>query len=151
MAAEMWGRRWITCDTSPVALAIARQRIATATFPYWQITGPADGAVRSADPARGFVYESIPRVSAAILAYDRQPDPVVLVDRPHRKRGVVRMSSPFTAESSSALVVSAVGQRSAAGRGAFPRRPCRVRPRGGGSAAGFARAGRRATGTQTCT
>lgn len=33
--AEQWGRRWITCDTSRVALALARQRLMTATFPYY--------------------------------------------------------------------------------------------------------------------
>ena len=37
--AEQWGRRWITIDTSPVATAIARQRIATATFPYYTLAG----------------------------------------------------------------------------------------------------------------
>ena len=37
MAAEKWGRRWITCDTSTVAVAVARQRLTTATHPFWKI------------------------------------------------------------------------------------------------------------------
>ena len=35
--AEQWGRRWITCDTSRVPLALARQRLLTATFPYYEL------------------------------------------------------------------------------------------------------------------
>ncbi len=70
--AERWGRRWITCDTSPIAVSIARQRVATATFDYWTLADSEDGAVQEAeitesspveppeggwghDPSRGFV------------------------------------------------------------------------------------------------
>ena len=116
LAAEKWGRRWITCDTSPVAVSIARQRIATATFPYWNLIDSSDGARQEAqlsgkpqavqphdgwgnDPARGFVYERIPQVSASTLAYDLDPDPIMLVDQPRKKRAVTRVSSPLTVES----------------------------------------------------
>ena len=116
LAAEKWGRRWITCDTSPVAVSIARQRLSTATFPYWTLADSADGARLEAgisgrpetpapeggwgnDPARGFVYERVPQVSASTLAYNRDPDPIMLVDRPHKKRAVTRVSSPMTVES----------------------------------------------------
>ena len=116
VAAEKWGRRWITCDTSPVAVSIARQRLATATFPYWTLADSADGARQEAelsgkpeavppeggwgsDPASGFVYERVPRVSASVLAYDLDPDPIMLVDQPRRKRAVTRVTSPMTVES----------------------------------------------------
>ncbi|MXZ99428.1 MAG: site-specific DNA-methyltransferase [Acidimicrobiaceae bacterium] len=116
VAAEKWGRRWITCDTSPVAVSIARQRLATATFPYWTLADSAEGALRVAelsgkpeadppeggwgdDPARGFVYERVPQVSAAVLAYDLDADPIMLVDKPRKKRGVTRVASPMTVES----------------------------------------------------
>ena len=46
--AEQWGRRWITIDTSRVPLALARQRLLTATFPYYELRDP------SAGPAGGF-------------------------------------------------------------------------------------------------
>ena len=49
--AEQWGRRWITIDTSRVPLALARQRLQTATFPYYRLKSPQTG------PASGFVYE----------------------------------------------------------------------------------------------
>ena len=100
-AAERWGRRWITCDTSPVAVAIARQRILTGVHPWWSLDSESSGGT---DPATGFVYETIQRVSAATLAYDQVDDPentIELVDRPERDRSVMRVCSPFTVEAES--------------------------------------------------
>ena len=116
LVAERWGRRWVTCDTSPIAVSIARQRIATATFDYWTLADSEDGARQEAeitdqdeamppeggwgeDPAKGFVCERVPRVSAKVLAYDENPDPIMLVDKPRKKRGVIRVASPLTVES----------------------------------------------------
>ena len=118
VAAETWGRRWITCDTSPVAVAISRQRLTTATFDYWTLADSAEGAAAEAelsglpacqgpaegwghDPARGFVYERVPAVSAGSLAYDENPPSTLLVNQPRRTSGVVRVTSPFTVESES--------------------------------------------------
>ena len=118
LVAEIWGRRWITCDTSPVAVAIARQRLTTATFDYWTLADSAEGAAAEAelsglpgcqepperwghDPARGFVYERVPTVSAGSLAYDENPPSTLLVNQPKRTSGVVRVTSPFTVESES--------------------------------------------------
>jgi len=116
LAAEKWGRRWVTCDTSPIAVSIARQRLSTATFDYWTLADSPDGSLREAelsgkpaepppegdwgnDPAKGFVYERVPQVSASVLAYELDADPIMLVDRPHKKRAVTRVSSPMTVES----------------------------------------------------
>ena len=118
LVAERWGRRWITCDTSPVAVAIARQRLTTATFDYWTLADSPEGAAAEAelsgipaspapvegwglDPARGFVYERVPTVSASSLAYDENPPPTLLVNQPRRTSGIVRVTSPFTVESES--------------------------------------------------
>ena len=115
-SAERWGRRWITIDTSPVATTIARQRIATATFPYYTLRDSPEGARAEAqlsgrdgteapadgygnDPAEGFVYQRVPYISAATLAYDEDPPATMLVDQLHLTRGVVRAASPFTVES----------------------------------------------------
>ena len=65
--AEQWGRRWITCDTSRVAIAIARQRLMTANYDYYQLAHPDEGV------GAGFRYSSVPTVSAGILAYDEPP------------------------------------------------------------------------------
>ena len=116
VVAEKWGRRWITCDTSPIAMAIARQRLSTSTFPYWVLTDSEYGAVQEGkitgkppqdappggwgdDPSKGFVYERVTEVSAKTLALDLNPDPTMLVNDAHKKRGVIRVASPFTVES----------------------------------------------------
>ena len=130
--AERWGRRWITTDTSAVALAIARQRLLAGAYDWYLLRGSADGAAEEAklsgrpadasaqgedskDPASGFVYERVPRVSAAILAYDQQVEPILLVNRPIAKRGVIRVASPFTVESHSPWRFVAPEQLGAAG------------------------------------
>jgi adenine-specific DNA-methyltransferase len=82
--AEQWGRRWITCDTSRVALALARTRLMAAKYPYYlladsaegiqkegEITGipPASGSP-SAEPdiRKGFMYERVPHVTLKSIA-----------------------------------------------------------------------------------
>ena len=55
-----------------------------------QPESPPEGGYGN-DPARGFVYECVPRVSARVLAYDLDTDPALLVDRPHSRRGAIRV------------------------------------------------------------
>ncbi|MCX8013691.1 MAG: site-specific DNA-methyltransferase, partial [Rectinema sp.] len=55
--AEQYGRRWITIDTSRVAIAIARQRLLTATYDYYQLARPQEGV------AAGFCYETVPHIT----------------------------------------------------------------------------------------
>ncbi|MEI2744338.1 MAG: DNA methyltransferase [Ottowia sp.] len=50
--AEKWGRRWITCDTSRVAVTLAKQRLMTASYDYFELTLPARGAARAASSTR---------------------------------------------------------------------------------------------------
>ena len=99
VAAEKWGRRWITCDTSTISVAVARQRLTTVTHPFWTINDQPDQPAGRCDPAAGFIYERVRHVSAARLAYDSPPEYIELVDRPGRTRGVIRVCSPFTVES----------------------------------------------------
>ncbi len=102
--AEQWGRRWITMDTSRVPLALARQRLLTATFPYYQLKDEARG------PAGGFVYERkqnkkgeevggiVPHVTLKSIANHEPPAEEVLVDRPETVNSLVRVSGPLTVE-----------------------------------------------------
>ena len=116
--AETWGRRWITTDCSAVATTLARQRILAGVFPYYLLQDSAEGAREENrlsggttppslddtwgdNPARGFVYQRVPTVSAAILAYDQDVPPTLLVNRPLKKHGAKRVSSAFTVESHS--------------------------------------------------
>jgi len=68
--AEKWGRRWITCDTSRVALAIARQRLMTAKFDYYELKDPERG------PAGGFVYETVPHITLESIAKNAEIDAI---------------------------------------------------------------------------
>ncbi len=102
--AEQWGRRWITIDTSRVPLALARQRLLTATFPYYQLKEPARG------PAGGFVYVRkqnkkgeevggiVPHVTLKSIANNEPPAEEVLVDRPERDDKITRVTGPFCVE-----------------------------------------------------
>jgi len=102
--AEQWGRRWITIDTSRVPLALARQRLLTATFPYYGLQDPARG------PAAGFVYKRrqnnkgeeiggiVPHVTLKSIANGEPPAEEVLVDRPEIDGKITRVTGPFTFE-----------------------------------------------------
>lgn len=102
--AEQWGRRWITCDTSRVPLALARQRLLTAIFPYFELKDPQAG------PQAGFVYKRkqnrkgeevgglVPHITLKSLANDEQPAMEVLVDRPEVNDKVTRVAGPFVVE-----------------------------------------------------
>ncbi len=90
--AEQWGRRWITCDTSRVAIAVARQRLLTAVYDYYELAHPNEGV------GAGFHYKSVETVSARILGYDEKPNQTVLYDQPLTDRSKTRVSGPFTVE-----------------------------------------------------
>jgi adenine-specific DNA-methyltransferase len=102
--AEQWGRRWITCDTSRVPLALARQRLLTATFDYYELKDEARG------PAGGFVYRRkqnqkgeevggiVPHITLKSIANNEPPAEEVLVDRPEVVKNVVRVTGPFSFE-----------------------------------------------------
>jgi adenine-specific DNA-methyltransferase len=90
--AEHWGRRWITCDTSRVALALARQRLLTATFPYYELAHPEKSV------AGGFVYKTVPHVTLRSIAQNEPPEQETLYDQPEIDRSKVRVSGPFSVE-----------------------------------------------------
>lgn len=102
--AEQWGRRWITIDTSRVPLALARQRVLTATFPFYALQDESRG------PAAGFVYKRrqnakgeevggiVPHVTLKSIATDEPPAEEVLVDRPEVDSKITRVSGPFVVE-----------------------------------------------------
>jgi adenine-specific DNA-methyltransferase len=90
--AEQWGRRWMTCDTSRVALTLAKQRLMTATFDYYQLARPVEGI------ASGFKYETVPHVTLKSIANNEPPAQETLYDRPLPDRSTARVTSPFTVE-----------------------------------------------------
>jgi adenine-specific DNA-methyltransferase len=86
--AEQWGRRWITIDTSRVALALARARIMGARFPYYLLADSPDGQRKEGEVTRsppretathgdirqGFVYERVPHITLKSIANNAEID-----------------------------------------------------------------------------
>ena len=85
--AEKLGRRWITCDTSRVAINVARQRLLGATFEQY--------LTRNGRVSGGFRYKTVGRVTLKSLAYDLEPEQVDLVDQPEVDEGAIRVCGPF--------------------------------------------------------
>ena len=90
--AEQWGRRWITIDTSRIALNIAKQRIMTAVFPYFNLYD------ENGDIRQGFKYKTVPHITLKSLANDEPPATETLYDQPEVDKKKLRVSGPFTVE-----------------------------------------------------
>ena len=102
--AEHWGRRWITIDTSRVPLALARQRLLTATFPWYELKEETRG------PAGGFAYKRkqnkkgeevggiVPHITSSTIANEETSEEEVLVDRPEPDNKITRVTGPFCVE-----------------------------------------------------
>jgi len=117
--AEQWGRRWITCDTSRVALTLAKQRLMTAVFDYYELAHPSEGV------GSGFKYKTVPHVSLKSIANNpdiregmsreridaaiaRHAPQETLYDQPAVDRKKHRVSGPFTVEAVPAPAVKSV-------------------------------------------
>jgi len=90
--AEQWGRRWITCDTSRVALTLAKQRLMTAVFDYYKLAHPEEGV------GSGFVYKTVPHITLKSIANDELPAQETLYDQPYIDNSKARVTGPFTVE-----------------------------------------------------
>ena len=66
--AEKWGRRWITCDTSRVAVTLAKQRLMTASYDYYELRYPHEGL------RGGFIYKTVPHVTLKSIANNPEID-----------------------------------------------------------------------------
>jgi adenine-specific DNA-methyltransferase len=114
--AEQWGRRWITCDTSRVAIALAKQRLMTAIFDYYDLAHPEEGI------SSGFRYKTVPHITLKSIANNpetkegmsrkeidqaiaKYADQETLYDQPFIDKSKVRVTGPFTVEAVPAPVV----------------------------------------------
>jgi adenine-specific DNA-methyltransferase len=127
--AEQWGRRWITCDTSRVALALTRTRLMSAKFPYYLLADSNEGIKKEQELTRqvelkttendirkGFVYKQAPHITLKSIANNpdikagmsqkqidaaiaKHADTETLYDRPYTDPSKVRVSGPFCVES----------------------------------------------------
>ncbi|MCI0466832.1 MAG: TraM recognition domain-containing protein [Beijerinckiaceae bacterium] len=107
--AEQWGRRWITCDTSRVSVALAKQRLMTSVFNYYELAHPKEGI------ASGFKYKTVPHVTLKSIANNpeiregltreqidaaisKYADQETLYDQPETDKKKTRVTGPFTME-----------------------------------------------------
>ncbi len=119
--AEQWGRRWITCDTSRVALTLAKQRLMTASFDYYELAHPAEGV------GSGFSYKTVPHITLRSIANNpdirhgmtrveieaaiaRHAPQETLYDQPLVDRRKQRVSGPFSVEAVPAPTVAPLEQ-----------------------------------------
>ncbi|MBU4278215.1 MAG: site-specific DNA-methyltransferase [Proteobacteria bacterium] len=119
--AEQWGRRWITCDTSRVAISLAKQRLATAIFDYFELKHPNEGV------DSGFNYHTVPHITLGSITQNSQVTPSeslqklkkiirdsakqeVLFDQPIIDSSKARVTGPFTVEAVPAPAVLPIDQ-----------------------------------------
>ena len=129
--AEQWGRRWITCDTSRVAVTLAKQRLMTANFDYYELAHPDEGV------GSGFTYKTVPHVTLGSIANNpdleagmtraqidaaiaRHAPQETLYDQPRVDRGKARVTGPFTVEAVPAPMVQSLDDVAAPGTSPSP-------------------------------
>lgn len=107
--AEQWGRRWITCDTSRVAITLAKQRLMTSLFDYYKLAHPEEGV------GSGFKYKTVPHITLGSITNNPEIEPSMsrerldaaiarhapqetLYDQPVVDNKKARVTGPFTVE-----------------------------------------------------
>ncbi len=117
--AEQWGRRWITCDTSRVAISLAKQRLMTALFDYYKLAHPDEGV------GSGFKYKTVPHVTLGSIANNpdikegmtqKEIDTAIakhapqetIYDQPLVDTGKRRVTGPFSVEAVPAPAVKPI-------------------------------------------
>ena len=100
--AEQGGRRWITCDTSRIAIELAKQRLMTATYDYYKLAYPEQGV------DSGFVYKKVPHITLKAIANKFPFEEDILYDQPEIDKTKVRVTGPFTVESLPATKVKTI-------------------------------------------
>lgn len=92
VVAEGWGRRWMTCDTSRVAITLAKQRLMTADFDYFELAHPNEGV------GSGFKYKTVPHITLKSIANNEPAPQETLYDQPIKDNKRTRVTGPFTME-----------------------------------------------------
>jgi adenine-specific DNA-methyltransferase len=90
--AENLGRRWITCDTSRIALSLAKQRLMTGLFNFYELSYPNEGV------GSGFKYENVPHITLKSIANKEAATQETLYDKPKIDNKKLRVTGPFTIE-----------------------------------------------------
>jgi adenine-specific DNA-methyltransferase len=92
--AEKWGRRWITCDTSRVAVTLAKQRLMTASYDYYDLKYPNEGL------RGGFIYKTVPHVTLKSIANNQEIDEIHARLHPAIERALAELNAVLGSSSS---------------------------------------------------
>ena len=111
--AEQWGRRWITIDTSRIALNIAKKRLISALYPYYETFDESDVP----NMHLGFKYKTIPHITLKSIANRLPAEQETLYDQPLENKKMIRVTGPFTVEALQSLNVSSPETLSKEGEG----------------------------------
>ena len=117
VVAEQWGRRWITADVSRVPLALARERLLTTIYDYYQLkhepSGPAGGFVytRKQNPEGKEIGGIVPHTTLKSIVNNEPMTEEVLVDKPETDSQLVRITGPFCVEAVMPPPLSATEQQ----------------------------------------
>ncbi|MBN1900350.1 site-specific DNA-methyltransferase, partial [Candidatus Sumerlaeota bacterium] len=87
--AEQWGRRWITIDTSRIALNIAKTNLLTASFPYYNLYDESSDDIR-----QGFIYKKVNHITLESLTNAEPIEEKTLYDQPEIDKKKLRVSGP---------------------------------------------------------
>lgn len=89
--AEKWGRRWITCDTSRVAATLAKQRLMTASYDYYELKYPHEGL------RGGFIYKTVPHVTLKSIANNQEIDEIYGAMHPAIENALATLNTAVSA------------------------------------------------------
>ena len=103
--AEKWGRRWITCDTSRVAVTLAKQRLMTASYDYYELAYPHEGL------KGGFIYKTVPHVTLKSIANNADIDAIYDRLQPAIEQALTALNLALGAHPPVELMVVADGVR----------------------------------------
>jgi adenine-specific DNA-methyltransferase len=91
VVSERWGRRWITCDTSRVAITLAKQRLMTASFDYFALRYPHEGL------QGGFIYGTVPHITLKSIANNPDIDEIYKAKHPNVKANLQALNIALNA------------------------------------------------------
>lgn len=91
--AEKWGRRWVTCDTSRVAVTLAKQRLMTASYDYFELKYPQEGL------SGGFIYKSVPHITLKSIANNPEIDELYEQHHPAIEQALAELNAALKRES----------------------------------------------------
>ncbi|HUZ94413.1 MAG TPA: site-specific DNA-methyltransferase, partial [Edaphobacter sp.] len=100
VVAEKCGRRWITCDTSRVAMTLAKQRLLTASYDYYDLKYPHEGL------KAGFIYKTVPHVKLKSIANNSEIDAIYEREHPLIEAALVALNAALRTSKAPAFKVT---------------------------------------------